>query len=155
LDNLSADIVLIKGKHTISFSSSDNRGRGDFSVTWHDKNRNLIDVPIHDMVAHTLRTYALTHEWTSPFVVHGYTSAHLLVDGVQDRILFHANPYVYGGERYHFCMVKFTDDNEENEYTCPACILSFVQFPTNGIPSPDGKHHEVYAIVHTARDYIS
>ena len=155
LDNLSTDIVIIKGKHTISFSSSDNRGRGDFSVKWHDKKRNSIDVPIHDMVAHTLRTYALTHEWTSPFVVNGYTSAQLLVDGVKERILFHANPYIYGGERYHFCMVKFTDDNEENEYTCPARILSFVQFPNNSIPSPDGKHHEVYAIVHTATDYIS
>jgi len=155
VNNRSADIAVIKGKHTISFSSSDHRGRGDFSVTWHDKNRNSIDVPIHDMVAHTLRTYARTHEWTSPFVVHGYTSAHILVDGVQDRILFHANPYVYGGERYHFCMVKFTDDNEENEYTCPARILSFVQFPTNGIPTPDGKHNELYAIVHTATDYIS
>lgn len=155
VENLSANIVPIKGKHTLSFSACDNRGRGDCTVTWHDKTRNSCNIPVHEMVTHTLRTYALSHKWNSSFLVHGYTSAHIFVDAVQDRILFHANPYIYGGERYHFCMVKFTDDKDENEYTCPARIISFLQFPPNGIPTPDGKPHEVYAIVHTARDYMS
>ena len=152
---MSANIVPIKGKHTLSFSACDNRGHGDCTVTWHDKTRNSCNIPVHEMVTHTLRTYALSHKWNSSFLVHGYTSAHIFIDGVQDRILFHANPYIYGGERYHFCMVKFTDDKDENEYTCPARIISFLQFPPNGIPTPDGKPHEVYAIVHTARDYMS
>ena len=142
-------------RENILSAFGDHRGRGDFAVTWHDNDRNAIKVCIHDMVSHTLWTYARTHKWKTPFVVHGYTSAHLFVDGVPERILFHANPYIYGGERYHFCMVKFTDDNDENEYTCPARILSFVQFPTGGIPTPDGNDNGVYAIVHTASDYMS
>ena len=155
VDNQSADFAITKGKHTIRFSSSDNRGRAESSVTWNDQSRNILNIPIHQSITHTLQTFALSHQWMSPFVVHGFTSAHLLCDGVQDRILFHANPYVYGGERYHFCMVKFTDDNDDNEYTCPARILSFVQFPTTGFPTPDGRRNEVYAIIHTARDYLS
>lgn len=53
-NNLSADNISIKGKHTIRFSSCDNRGRGEYTVTWHDTNHNSIAVPIHDMITHTL-----------------------------------------------------------------------------------------------------
>jgi len=51
------------------------------------------------MVFHTLRTYTLSHDWKSPFVVHGYTSAQLLVDGVQDRILYSMRIATYMEEK--------------------------------------------------------
>ena len=63
--------------------------------------------------------------------------------------------YVYGGERYHFCMVQFYDDRRNNVRTCPARIMSFVQFKTKTFPVPDDATNALYAIVHTAREYLS
>jgi hypothetical protein len=65
---------------------------------------------------------------------------------------------VYGGERYHFCMVNFFDGNEETQSPCPARILSFVQFETNGFPKPEpleNNSNALYAIVHTATKFIT
>jgi len=89
------------------------------------------------------------------FVVHGFTSAHLAVGSSDNKLLFHANPYVYGGERYHFCMVQFYDDRTNNVRTCPARIMAFVQFKTKTFPVPDDATNALYAIVHTAREYLS
>jgi len=106
------------------------------------------------MVPHAIRTFAMSHKWMTQFVVEGFTGAHVHVNGQEDTVLFHANPHVYGAERYHFCMVNFIDD-EDNENTCPARILSFVKFTTKEFPSPDGEQNALYAIVHTSSEYIS
>ena len=96
--------------------------------------------------------------WRQPFCVHGFTSANLRVESQNDTILFYANPYVYGSERYHFCMVTFVDGDEEMQSTCPARILSFVKFATDNFPTPDQMDkspNELYAIVHTATKFIT
>jgi len=154
-DNKMAEVTFTSGKYTMYFSSTDSRGRGDCKVCWYDcKKNNNGGVVIHEMVSHAIRTFAMSHKWTTQFVVEGFTSAKLPVNGQDENILFHANPHVYGSERYHFCMVNFMDD-EDNENTCPARILSFVKFTTEDFPSPDGETNAVYAIVHTSSEYIS
>jgi len=154
-DNISNELVTTRGRHEISFSSCDHRGRGEVEVKWMDKDRNL---ELHPLVAHTLRTYAVSQGWRQPFCVHGFTSAYLRVESQNDTILFYANPYVYGSERYHFCMVTFVDGDEEMQSTCPARILSFVKFATDNFPTPDQMDkspNELYAIVHTATKFIT
>ena len=152
-EHRTSDTVFANGKYTISFTACDSRGRGDYSVVWHSDQRNKLKININDIVIHALKAFALTHKWMSPFVVHGFTSARVDVNREQ-KVLFHANPYVYGGERYHFCMVNFID-NDNKEHTCPARIMAFVQFGTKNFPSPDDATNAVYAIVHTATEYLS
>jgi len=153
--NITQECVATRGKHHIFFSSCDHRGRGDATVTWMDNKRT---VELHPLVTHTLRTHAVSQGWKESFVVYGFTSAYLHVESSHDTILFHANPYVYGGERYHFCMVNFFDEHNETQSPCPARILSFVQFETDGFPTPetaDNSFNGLYAIVHTATKFIT
>lgn len=154
-ENVSSDGVFANGQYTMYFTACDSRGRGDCKVYWHSRTRNELEIAINDMVTHALRTYAMSQEWMSEFVVHGFTSAHLAVGSSDNKLLFHANPYVYGGERYHFCMVQFYDDRTNNVRTCPARIMAFVQFKTKTFPVPDDAQNALYAIVHTAREYLS
>ncbi len=153
--NIMQDSTATRGQHQISFAACDHRGRGEVSVTWKDNKRR---VEIHPLVTHTLRTYALSQGWKDSFIVHGFTSAYLHCESYQDTNLFYANPFVYGGERYHFCMVNFFDGNEETQSPCPARILSFVQFETHGFPKPEpleNNSNALYAIVHTATKFIT
>ncbi len=146
-----------KGKHVISFSSCDHRGRGEVTVAWMDNSRQS---ELHVLVTHTLRTYALSQGWRKPVTVHGFTSAHLCVESGQDTVLFHANPCIYGSEHYHFCMVTFVDGDDDMQSTCPARILSFANFASEGFPQPDptdnnSNRNNLYAIVHTATRFIT
>ncbi len=116
-DNMSNEFIATKGKHQISFSSCDHHGCGEVTVMWMDKDWRT---ELHTLVTHTLRTYSVLQEWRKSFIVYGFTSAYLRDESSQNSILFFANPYVYGRERYHFCMVNFVDGNDKMQSTCPA-----------------------------------
>lgn len=167
--NASPEIVNARGKHVISLSACDHRGRGDCTVTWSDRTRGSTQTSVHELITHTLRTYAISNGWNLPFVVHGFTSAYINVESTDKAVLFHANPLVYGSERYHFCMVEFCDDGDAPQRTCPARIMSFIKFATEGFPTPEraklnqeqesmstgALDNNLYAIVHTSEEYLS
>ncbi len=90
----------------------------------------------------------------------------------QSLVLFYANNYLYGGERYHFCMVQFADTLKgiDTFSTFPAQILVFFKYESRGIPTPelidnnlslaDIKEQNIientmYAVFHTATSYVS
>lgn len=159
--NARTDSKFTNGKHVMSFTSCDSHGRGEVSVIWNDKNRNAAKISVHPMVTHTLLTYAFAQGWKSPFLVHGYTSAYIPVESSKTPILFHANPYLYGGERFHFGLVRFSDDHNDQQHYCPCRIVSFVKFMTRGFPTPETEDNNppsddsAFAIVHAATKYVS
>ena len=151
----SEDSIQCRGKYSMLCTKPDKRGRGDVQVTWADTAHNG-KVHIHDIVHHALRTHAFANEWTDEFTIDGYTSVRIILPDREEPTLFHANPKVYGNDRYHFCMIHFSDgdgDLGERNY-CPARILSFVRFTTKDFPTPD-RHDSVYAVIHTASHYLS
>ena len=152
--------VQCKGKHTIVFDQCDALGRGDYNVTWADK---LFRGDPHATVLYALRTHAIAHNWKDSFLVHGYTSARITLEGRNKPVLFYAHTEMYGFKRNHFCMVEFSDGDGESRTTqlCPAQIISFVEFITPGFPTPCSSNccnqvdTSVYAIIHTATNYLS
>ena len=80
---------------------------------------------------------------------------------------------MYGGKRYHFCMVQFADtllQGIDTFSTCPAQIVVLFKYESRGIPTPelidnnlsiaDIKDQNMiddtmYAVVHTATSYVS
>jgi len=117
-------------------------------------------------VKHALLSHATASNWRDRFIVEGYTSARISLPGYESHVLFHCNPCHFGKERYDFCLVNFTTDNDdEHEKTCPAKILSFVRFATPGFPTPALQHdnevdklsgdNRLYVIIHAANEYIS
>jgi len=57
-------------------------------------------------------------------------------------------------------MVMFVDGDDDMQSTCPAQILSFVNFASEGFPQPDptdnnSNRNNLYAIVHTATRFIT
>ncbi len=80
---------------------------------------------------------------------------------------------MYGGKRYHFCIVQFSDTSLQGIdtfSTCPAQIVVFFKYESRGIPTPelidnnlslaDIKDQNMiddtmYAVVHTATSYVS
>ena len=156
------DTTECRGKHSILFSKADYHGRGNVEIKWADKTRTCRS--IHDIVHFALRSHASANGWKDNFAVEGYTSVRILIRERDDKILFHANPSLYGADRYHFCMVHFSDGNGDKKH-CPARILSFVRFTTKDFPTPNcpignENMHErnddtVYAVIHTASNYLS
>ena len=76
-----------------------------------------------------IKSYACSHKYYDSFQVKAYTSAQLLLEKYSTPNLFYANNYLYGGERYHFCMVQFADTLQgiDTFSTCPAQIVGFFQ----------------------------
>jgi hypothetical protein len=154
-NTMSDDNLECRGKHSMFFTKSDNRGRGDVQVTWADRAR-IGNVRPHDIVQFALRTHACANGWTEEFTVLCYTSVRIILPDREEPTLFHANPSIYGNERYQFCMVHFSDDSDlETKKYCPARILSFVRFTTKQFPTPDTHDDSVYAVIHTAAHYMS
>ena len=98
-----------RGLYTVQFEQCDSRGHGNVNVTWSDRTKQYIDVSIHDMFKYAIRAYALSHGCCDEFEVKGYTSACMMLENYQESVLFYANNYLHGGERYHFCMVRFAE----------------------------------------------
>jgi hypothetical protein len=165
------DATVLRGLYTVLFDQCDNRGRGNVLIRWGDTTRRNISVSIHDMFKYAIRAFATAHGYYNQFEVKGYTSARLTLPNYEEPVIFYANNYLYGEERYHFCMVQFKDDVNgiETYKTCPAQILGFFTYNTVGIPTPyyinsgatqtdiaqnQLRDTNVYAIIHTASSYI-
>ena len=93
---------------------------------------------INNTLKFAFKSYACSHKFYDSFQVRTYTSARLLLEKYSTPVLFHANNYLYGGERYHFCMVEFADTLQgiDTYSKCPAQILGFFKGDL-----PDSTHH--------------
>ena len=91
-------------------------------------------------------------------------------------VMFRATEHLYGCERYDYCMVEFTDSTDDDDdlaltRLCPARIEGFFTYKSSGIPTPRlvqqedwsldqcvsncVRDEQLYAVVHTAADYVS
>ena len=127
---------------------------------------------INDTFKYAVKSFACSHKYYDSFQVRAYTSTRLLLEKYSTPVLFYAKNYLYGGERYHFCMVQFADTLQgiDTFSTCPAKILVFFEDESRGIPTPElidnnlsladikGQNmidNTMYAVVHTATSYVS
>ncbi len=93
-------------------------------------------------------------------------------DNASDNsVKYNVNEYMNSQKRYDYAMIEFVSD-DGTIVTCPAMILGFVRYNiTLGIPTPQftgekeltlntiqenmAVDNNLYAVVHTASDYVS
>ncbi len=127
---------------------------------------------INDTFKFAVKSFACSQNYYDSFQVTAYTSACLLLEKYSTPVLFYANNYMYGGKRYHYCMVQFADRLQgiDTFSTCPAQIVGLFKYESRGIPTPelidnnlslaDIKDQNMiddtmYAVVLTATSYVS
>ncbi len=160
------------GRLTLSLSKTNNRGIGIFNdkVSWHDKKRDRMKVPVADLFVFAIRRYSHAHGYTNKFKVTGYTTCMIKKDSDEESVKFYATEYMNGDRQYDFAMIDFLLDDGDTA-TCPAKILGFVRYNitsgilmphisgndglSNEIPNNKSVDHNLYFIVHTPSDYIS
>ena len=163
---------LYRGQHLVTFATGNVFGGDSVSVQWKDKTRNKVGIAISNTSKYAVKTFACSQTYYDSFQVTAYTSARLLLEKYLTPVLFYANNYLYGGERYHFCMVQFADTLQgiDTFSTCPAQIVGLFKYESRGIPTPDLIDKKIslqdikdqnmiddtmYAVVHTATSYVS
>jgi hypothetical protein len=109
------------------------------SVQRKDKIREEVSMAINNIFKYALKSYACSHKFYDSFKVRAYNSAQLPLEKYSKPVLFYFNNNLYGGERYHFCMVQFVETLQgiDTFSTCPAQILVFIKYESQGIPTPD------------------
>ena len=135
-------------------------------VTWHDKKKSKMNVSIADLFVFAIQRFGQAHRFNDEFKVMGYTTYINATDSSDESIKYYATEYMNGEKRYDYAMINFELDDGDTA-TCPAKILGFVRYNiTAGVPSPnrlgtedhqieDGCNQNIYAVVHTAGDYLS
>ena len=162
-----------RGRHIVTFAHGNVFGGDTVTVQWTDKTKEKFSMAINDTFKFAVKSYACSHKYYDSFQVNAYTSARLRLKEYVAPVLFHANNYLYGSERYHFCMVQFADTSSQGIdtfSTCPAQIVGFFKYESRGLPTPelidnnlslmDIKDQNMiddtmYAVVHTATSYVS
>ena len=129
---------LYRGQHLVTFATGNAFGGDSVSVQWKDKTRDKVGIAISDTLKYAVKTFARSQTYYDSFQVTAYTSARLLLEKYSTPVLFYANNYLYGGERYHFCMVQFADTLQgiDTFSTCPAQIVGLFIYESRGIPTP-------------------
>ncbi len=91
-----------RGQHIVTFAHGNVFGGDTVTVQWKDKTREKYSMAINDIFKFAVKSYACSHKYYDSFQVKAYTSAQLLPEKNSTPVLFYANNYLYGGERYRF-----------------------------------------------------
>ena len=128
--------TLYHGQHLVTFANGNVFGSDIVSVQWKDKIRQEVSMAINNIFKFVLKPYACSHKFYDSFQVRAYTSARLHLEKYSKPVLFYANNYLYGGELYHLCMIKFADTLQgiDTISTCPAQILVFLNMSHEEFP---------------------
>ncbi len=120
-------LTLYCGQHMVTFSNGNVFGGDTVSVQQKDKTREEVSMAINETFKYAVKSFACSHKYYDSFQVRAYTSARLLLEKYSTPVLFYANNYLYGGERYSFCMVQFADilQGIGTFSTCPAKTIFF------------------------------
>jgi hypothetical protein len=172
LENVDMISTIYCGQHLVTFTNGNVFGCDTVSVQWKDEIREEVSMAINNTFKYVLKSFACSCKYYDSFQVRAYTSAPLLLEKYSTPVLFYANNYLYGGERYHFCMVKCADTLQgiDTFSTCPAKTLVFFKYESRGIPTPEfidnnlsladikGQNmidNTMYSVVHMATSYVS
>ena len=122
--------TLYHWQNLVTFTNGNLFGGDTVSDQWKDKIREEVSMAINNTFKFALKSYACSHNFYDLFQVRAYTSARLLLEKYSTLVLFYANNYLYGGERYHFWMVQFADTLQgiDTFSTCPVQILVFFKY---------------------------
>jgi hypothetical protein len=162
-----------RGRYTNHFCKTNNRGVGieEDKVIWHDSKREKMKFKILDLFIFAIRRYSNVHGFTDEFKVTGYITFKGNVKASDNSVKFYASEYTNNQQRYDYAMIEFVPD-DGTITTCPAMILGFVQYNISlGISTPQFTDEEelslttipenmavdnnLYAVDHTASDYVS
>ena len=162
----------VYGRYDMSFAACDHLQRGAVVVVWNDKSKKKLDIDVSKVMKYTIRKFAVAHSWTGPLDVTGYTRGTKMFEGIEGASQFHASEYLSGSSWYDHAMVQFYEDGKDpSDSMTPARIYGFFRYRSKGVPTPFLIHDlgkdptqiqserleddKLYAVVHTASDYLS